>query len=66
MGEIFSAIFAMTGEKKSDEEISKKVENIFTKMDADGNGEISKDEFLDGAKEDKSIIEAFAIYEGLA
>ena len=56
----------MRGEVSNEERIDEKVEKIFAKIDADGNGEISKEEFLEGVKDEQSIVEAFSVYENLS
>ena len=66
MAEIFTSINKMRGEVSNDERIDEKVEKIFAKIDADGNGEISKEEFLEGVKDEQSIVEAFSVYENLS
>jgi len=40
------------------------VEKIFAKMDTDGNGTLSKEEFICGAKLDSTVIEALSLYPG--
>jgi len=66
MTQIINAIYAMTGQKQhSAKETRDRVDQIFKAMDTDGNGELDKDEFIAGAKLDKTIIEAFSLYEGL-
>lgn len=42
-------------------DVSNRVNKIFETMDADGNGELSRAEFLEGAKMDKTIVEAFSV-----
>ena len=37
------------------------VEKIFSKMDTDGNGTLSKEEFICGAKLDSTVIEALSL-----
>ena len=70
MGTIFSAISAMNakidanGNPVFDDSLESRVNEIFDKLDADGNGEISKEEFIQGAAEDNIIIEAFSLYDG--
>ena len=70
MGTIFSALSAMNGNVDahgnpiSDDNLESRVDEIFDKLDADGNGEISKEEFIQGAAEDNIIIEAFSLYDG--
>ena len=66
MAEIFTSINKMRGEVSNEERIDEKVEKIFAKIDADGNGEISKEEFLEGVKDEQSIVEAFSVYENLS
>ena len=66
MAEIFTSINKMRGEVSNDECIDEKVEKIFAKIDADGNGEISKEEFLEGVKDEQSIVEAFSVYKNLS
>ena len=66
MAEIFTSINKMRGEVSNDERVDEKVEKIFAKIDADGNGEISKEEFLEGVKDEQSIVEAFSVYENLS
>jgi len=65
MYQIVSAIFAMTGKPDTHDDVTSRVNKIFEMMDADGNGELSREEFVDGARQDKSIVEAFSLYDGL-
>ena len=41
---------------------SEKVETIFLMMDEDGNGELSKEEFIKGARADQSVIGVLSLY----
>ena len=41
------------------------VDQIFLKMDTDGNGTLSKDEFITGAKLDQSVIRALSLYPAM-
>jgi len=70
MTQIVEAIFSMVGNQKDqmpneDNTPEKRVERIFQLMDKDGNGCLSKEEFLQGAKQDKSIVQALSLYDGL-
>lgn len=55
----------MTGQISSTEDAGSRVNKIFELMDTDGNGELSREEFMEGARQDKSIVEAFSLYDGL-
>ncbi|CBY14598.1 unnamed protein product [Oikopleura dioica] len=69
MLEIVQAIFSMLGEddRFAQNSLSPelRVERIFSKMDVNGDGELSKEEFLNGAKNDKSICKALSLYDDL-
>lgn len=66
MTQIINAIYAMTGQKHhSAFATASRVDEIFEAMDTDGNGELSKEEFIVGARQDKTIVEAFSLYDGL-
>ena len=67
MAHIIYSIYAMTDQKHlmSAEHIGDRVQAIFDMMDTDGNGELDKEEFIEGAKHDKTIVEAFSLYDGL-
>ncbi|ODV91851.1 hypothetical protein CANCADRAFT_55635 [Tortispora caseinolytica NRRL Y-17796] len=43
----------------------KRVEKIFNRMDKNQDGEITKEEFMEGAKNDPSMYEALCLYDGL-
>jgi Ca2+-binding EF-hand superfamily protein len=59
MVRIISAVFAMVGShKKIELTAEEKVDQMFESMDLDGNAEISKEEFFEGARHDKSVVEA--------
>lgn len=59
MLQIITAVFAMVGtQAKVNMTAEEKVDQMFKGMDADGNEEISKEEFFAGARLDKTIVEA--------
>ena len=64
--QILKSILAMTGEAQEESKIEESVEKYFLDMDSDQNGEISKAEFLAGAKNDKSLIQAISVFDGIA
>ena len=69
MLQIVKAIFSMIENhddfKDDDNTPEKSVERIFALAETDGNGELSKEEFLEGARQDKSIVQALSLYDGL-
>ena len=69
MLEIVNAIFSMVGNhaKFRDEENSpqKRVDRIFELMDTDGDGTLTREEFMAGARQDQSIVQALSLYDGL-
>ncbi len=60
MARIITAMISMAGDTAGDtqEKAKARVEKIFQVMDIDGNGELSKEEFLQAAKRDQSIVAA--------
>ena len=54
----------MIGTPYHDDAITR-TNKIFEMMDTDGNGELSREEFMEGARQDKTIVEAFSLYDGL-
>ena len=58
---MIKAIYAMTGQKHllKEAHINARVKSIFELMDTDGNGTLDKDEFITGAKQDKSRVQVF-------
>ena len=53
------------GQNTDEKKVAQRVDKIFQTMDSDGNGELSKEEFINGAKLDKTIVSAFNCYNGL-
>jgi len=53
-------MISMAGDTAGDtqEKAKARVEKIFQVMDIDGNGELSREEFLQAAKRDQSIVAA--------
>jgi len=60
MARIITAMISMAGDTAGDtqEKAKARVEKIFQVMDIDGNGELSREEFLQAAKRDQSIVAA--------
>ena len=54
-----AAIFAMTGDTGGDNDVTTQVNTNFGIMDTDGNGQLSREEFMEGARQDERIVEAF-------
>ena len=69
MLQIVQAIYAMVGNavELPDEENTpeKRVARIFDKMDQNNDGKLTIEEFMEGSKEDPSIIQALSLYDGL-
>ena len=57
MYQIVNAIFAMNGD--TDNDVTTRVNTIFALMDTDGDGRVTRAEFMEGVRQDKSIVEAF-------
>ena len=49
----------MNGDTGSDHDVTTRVNTIFALMDTDGDGKVTRAEFIDGVRQDKSIVEAF-------
>lgn len=49
----------MTGDTGGDNDVTAQVNTNFATMDTDGNGQLSREEFMDGARQDERIVEAF-------
>jgi len=43
----------------------KRVERIFNLMDKNADGHLTMAEFMEGSKQDQSIIQALSLYDGL-
>lgn len=69
MLQIVQAIYAMVGNavELPDEENTpeKRVARIFDRMDQNNDGKLTIEEFMEGSKEDPSIIQALSLYDGL-
>lgn len=64
MLKIVKAISTMTGQSDDQFKPAERVEKIFATMDEDGNGELTKAEFLEGARRDRSIMQALTMDGG--
>merc|ERR1739838_485307 len=69
MLEIVKAIYSMVGSNVSlpEEENTpeKRVDRIFQLMDKNADGHLTMAEFMEGSKQDSSIIQALSLYDGL-
>jgi len=66
---IVESIFSMVGESVNlpaeENTPQKRVDKIFSLMDKNGDGRLTQEEFLIGAKSDQSIVQALSVYDGL-
>jgi len=66
---IVESIFSMVGESVNlpaeENTPQKRVDKIFDLMDKNGDGRLTQEEFLVGAKSDQSIVQALSVYDGL-
>lgn len=69
MLKIVEAIYKMTGQMvrlPPDEDTpQKRVEKIFRNMDKDKDDKLTYDEFVEGSKQDPTIVQALSLYDGL-
>merc|ERR1739838_319535 len=69
MLEIVKAIYSMVGTNvnlpEEENTPEKRVERIFNLMDKNDDGYLTMQEFMEGSKQDSSIIQALSLYDGL-
>ncbi|KAF8076275.1 hypothetical protein FPV67DRAFT_407724 [Lyophyllum atratum] len=69
MLQIVQSIYKMTGEMvklPSDEDTpEKRVDKIFSNMDKDKDAKLTYEEFVEGSKQDPTIVQALSLYDGL-
>jgi len=69
MLQIVASIYKMTGQMvklPADEDTpEKRVDKIFTNMDRDKDAKLTYDEFVEGSKQDPTIVQALSLYDGL-
>ncbi|KAG0709515.1 EF-hand [Suillus ampliporus] len=69
MLQIVSSIYKMTGQMvklPADEDTpEKRVDKIFRNMDRDKDAKLTYDEFVEGSKQDPTIVQALSLYDGL-
>jgi len=69
MLQIVTSIYKMTGQMvkpPADEDTpQKRVDKIFTNMDRDRDAKLTYDEFVEGSKQDPTIVQALSLYDGL-
>jgi len=69
MLQIVQSIYKMTGSMVKlplDEDTpEKRVDKIFSNMDRDKDAKLTYDEFVEGSKQDPTIVQALSLYDGL-
>jgi Ca2+-binding EF-hand superfamily protein len=69
MLQIVQSIYKMTGQMVKlppDEDTpEKRVDKIFKNMDRDKDAKLTYDEFVEGSKQDPTIVQALSLYDGL-
>jgi len=69
MLQIVQSIYKMTGSMvklPTDEDTpEKRVDKIFSNMDRDKDAKLTYDEFVEGSKQDPTIVQALSLYDGL-
>lgn len=69
MLQIVSSIYKMTGQMvklPADEDTpEKRVDKIFRNMDRDKDAKLTYEEFVEGSKQDPTIVQALSLYDGL-
>jgi len=69
MLQIVRSIYKMTGQMvklPADEDTpEKRVDKIFKNMDRDKDARLTYDEFVEGSKQDPTIVQALSLYDGL-
>jgi len=69
MLQIVQSIYRMTGEMvklPADEDTpEKRVDKIFRNMDKDKDAKLTYEEFVEGSKQDPTIVQALSLYDGL-
>jgi len=69
MLQIVASIYKMTGQMvklPADEDTpEKRVDKIFRNMDRDKDAKLTYDEFVEGSKQDPTIVQALSLYDGL-
>lgn len=69
MLQIVTSIYKMTGQMvklPADEDTpEKRVNKIFRNMDRNKDAQLTYDEFVEGSKQDPTIVQALSLYDGL-
>jgi len=69
MLQIVTAIYKMTGQMvklpQDEDTPEKRVQKIFKNMDRDMDANLTYDEFVEGSKQDPTIVQALSLYDGL-
>ncbi|KIM46297.1 hypothetical protein M413DRAFT_65187 [Hebeloma cylindrosporum] len=69
MLQIVKSIYKMTGEMvklpQDEDTPEKRVDKIFRNMDKDKDAQLTYEEFVEGSKQDPTIVQALSLYDGL-